>query len=131
MDIDKLTALIIFVITYLGIIFNKLPLLNLNRKTSAYAGSAAMILFGMISFEDAVKSIDFNTIVLLLGMMIIISAEIIIIIPKSNTMVLKSILLTASSKLIIPKSIIAALPAYADVLRLRFKRGNLLKIIPK
>ncbi|MBR1774798.1 MAG: hypothetical protein IJ759_04645 [Bacteroidales bacterium] len=74
MDIDKLTALIIFVITYLGIIFNKLPLLNLNRKTSAYAGSAAMILFGMISFEDAVKSIDFNTIVLLLGMMIIISA---------------------------------------------------------
>ena len=69
----QITALIIFIITYLGIIFNKLPLLNLNRKTSAYAGSVLMILFGVISFEDAIKSIDFNTIALLLGMMIIIS----------------------------------------------------------
>ncbi|MBO6118383.1 MAG: hypothetical protein J6P44_07575 [Bacteroidales bacterium] len=57
----------------MGIIFNKLPFLNLNRKTSAYVGSVLMVLFGVISFEDAIKSIDFNTIALLLGMMIIIS----------------------------------------------------------
>lgn len=69
----QITALIIFIITYLGIIFNKLPFLNLNRKTSAYVGSVLMVLFGVISFEDAIKSIDFNTIALLLGMMIIIS----------------------------------------------------------
>ena len=69
----QITALIIFAIAYIGIIFNKLSFLNLNRKTSAYAGSVLMIVFGVISFEDAVKSIDFNTIALLLGMMVIIS----------------------------------------------------------
>ena len=73
MNTIRITALIIFVITYLGIIFNKLPFLNLDRKTVAFAGSVLMIVFGVISFEDAIKSIDFNTIALLLGMMIIIS----------------------------------------------------------
>ena len=73
MDTTQITALIIFLITYIGIIFNKLPFLNLDRKTSAFAGSVLMIVFGVISFEDAVRSIDFNTIFLLLGMMIIIS----------------------------------------------------------
>jgi len=32
-----------------------------------------MILFGVLSFEEAIMAIDFNTIALLLGMMIIIA----------------------------------------------------------
>lgn len=73
MNHTQIIALIIFIVTYIGIIADKLPLLRLNRKSIAFVGSIMMIVFGVISFEDAIKSIDFDTITLLLGMMIIIS----------------------------------------------------------
>jgi len=73
MNHTQIIALIIFIITYIGIIADKLPLLHLNRKSIAFVGSVLMIAFGVINFEDAIKSIDFDTIALLLGMMIIIS----------------------------------------------------------
>lgn len=66
-------SLIIFVITYLGIIFTTLPRVNIDRPSAAFTGAVAMIIFGVISFDDAIKSIDYNTIALLLGMMIIVS----------------------------------------------------------
>lgn len=72
MSIETL-GLIIFVITYIGIIFTRLPKVNIDRPSAAFTGAVAMIVFGVISFEDAIKSIDFNTITLLLGMMIIVS----------------------------------------------------------
>lgn len=67
------TALIIFIITYIGIIFTRLPKMNIDRPSAAFFGAVAMILTGVVSFEEAIQSIDFNTIVLLLGMMIIIA----------------------------------------------------------
>jgi Na+/H+ antiporter NhaD/arsenite permease-like protein len=66
-------ALIIFIITYTGIIFTRLPWLTVDRPSSAFFGAVAIILFGVLSFDEAVKAIDYNTIALLLGMMIIIS----------------------------------------------------------
>lgn len=66
-------ALIIFVITYIGIIFTRLPKMNIDRPSAAFTGAVAMILFGVIDFQEAINAIDFNTICLLLGMMIIIS----------------------------------------------------------
>ncbi|MCU0844741.1 MAG: SLC13 family permease [Spirochaetes bacterium] len=66
-------ALIIFITTYIGIIFTRLPGINVDRPSAAFFGAVAMILFGVVSMEDAVLAIDFNTIFLLLGMMIIIS----------------------------------------------------------
>jgi Na+/H+ antiporter NhaD/arsenite permease-like protein len=66
-------ALIIFIITYLGIIFTTLPGLNIDRPSAAFFGAVAMIFFGVINFDEAVKAIDYNTISLLLGMMILIS----------------------------------------------------------
>ncbi|MFA6199502.1 MAG: anion transporter [Bacteroidales bacterium] len=72
MDIETV-ALVIFVITYLGIIFTRLPRVNIDRPSAAFTGAVAMILFGVISFNDAIKAIDYNTIALLLGMMIIVS----------------------------------------------------------
>jgi len=69
----QLTALIIFVITYIGIIFTRLPKINVDRPSAAFFGAVAMIVFGVLSFREAVNAIDFNTIALLLGMMIIIS----------------------------------------------------------
>lgn len=67
-------ALVIFCLTYLGIIFNRLPYVKISRATVSFAGAVFMILFGVISFDKAIQAIDFNTICLLLGMMIVISA---------------------------------------------------------
>lgn len=67
------TAVIIFVITFLGIIFTRLPGVNIDRPSAAFFGAVAMIVFGVISFEEAVLAIDYNTIALLLGMIIIIA----------------------------------------------------------
>ena len=66
-------AVIIFILTFLGIIYTRLPKVNVDRPSAAFFGAIAMILFGVISFEEAVLSIDFNTIALLLGMMIVIA----------------------------------------------------------
>jgi len=69
----QVIALIIFVITYIGIIFTRLPWMNIDRPSAAFFGSVAMILFGVLTFDEAIAAIDFNTIALLLGMMIVIT----------------------------------------------------------
>jgi Na+/H+ antiporter NhaD/arsenite permease-like protein len=69
----QLTALIIFIITYIGIIFTRLPGINIDRPSAAFFGAVAMVVFGVLDLGEAMAAIDYNTIVLLLGMMIIIS----------------------------------------------------------
>ncbi len=69
----EIAALIIFVVTYIGIIFTRLPGINIDRPSAAFFGSVAMVVFGVLNFEEAVYAVDYNTIALLLGMMIIIS----------------------------------------------------------
>jgi len=66
-------ALIIFIITYISIIFTRLPKINIDRPSAAFFGAVAMIVFNVITLDEAVKAIDYNTIALLLGMMLIIS----------------------------------------------------------
>ncbi|HAQ65982.1 MAG TPA: anion transporter [Bacteroidales bacterium] len=73
MDYQKLTALIIFGITYTGIIFTRLPGMNIDRPSAAFFGAVAMVASGILGFDQAILAIDFNTIGLLLGMMIIIT----------------------------------------------------------
>jgi Na+/H+ antiporter NhaD/arsenite permease-like protein len=73
MDQTQLVALIIFGITYLGIIFTRLPGVNVDRPSAAFSGAIAMVLFGVLTPEEAIAAIDANTILLLLGMMIIIA----------------------------------------------------------
>lgn len=70
----QIIALIIFVITYIGIIFTRLPWINIDRPSAAFFGAVAMIFFGVITFDEAISAIDFNTIALLLGMMIIVGS---------------------------------------------------------
>ncbi|PKP17346.1 MAG: anion transporter, partial [Bacteroidetes bacterium HGW-Bacteroidetes-22] len=73
MDYQKLTALIIFGITYTGIIFTRLPGMNIDRPSAAFFGAVAMVASGILGFDQAILAIDFNTIGLLLGMMIIMT----------------------------------------------------------
>ncbi|HBG69762.1 MAG: hypothetical protein A2W93_09780 [Bacteroidetes bacterium GWF2_43_63] len=67
------TAIIIFIITFLGIIFTRLPYVNIDRPSAAFFGAVAMVIFGVLTPAEALAAIDFNTIALLMGMMIIIA----------------------------------------------------------
>lgn len=62
-----LVAVIVFALTYSAIIYEKI-----NRMVVALAGASLMIIFQVLSQEHAIEHIDFNTIGLLIGMMIIV-----------------------------------------------------------
>lgn len=62
-------AVIIFAVTYIGIIFDKIP-----RTICALVGGGMMIYFHHVTQDMAIKEfIDFNTLGLLAGMMVLIS----------------------------------------------------------
>lgn len=69
-----LIAGIILIVTYIGIAFTRLPKINLDRPSAAFIGGVLMILFGVLTFDEAVRAINFDTMALLLGMMILVSA---------------------------------------------------------
>jgi Na+/H+ antiporter NhaD/arsenite permease-like protein len=62
-----------FALTYLGLALGRLPGLRTDRAGIALIGAAGVMACGLISFEDAVKAVDFATIALLLGMMIVVA----------------------------------------------------------
>jgi Na+/H+ antiporter NhaD/arsenite permease-like protein len=64
---DITIAIIIFVATYLVIISERL-----DRTVVALSGAALMIAFGVLDQHQAIDAIDFNTLALLIGMMIIV-----------------------------------------------------------
>ena len=61
-------ATMIFVVTYAVIISERL-----DRTVVALAGGALMIAFGVLDQDQAVGAIDFNTLALLIGMMILVN----------------------------------------------------------
>jgi Na+/H+ antiporter NhaD/arsenite permease-like protein len=70
-----LPALLIFCATYLFLAGAELPYLKLDRPGGALAGAAAMVAFSVITpAEVAREAINWDTILLLLGMMILTSA---------------------------------------------------------
>ena len=60
-------AIVLFLATY-GVVLTE----RINRAIVAVLGAGLMVLLGVLNQEMAVKGIDFNTIGLLLGMMIIV-----------------------------------------------------------
>jgi Na+/H+ antiporter NhaD/arsenite permease-like protein len=68
-----LTAALIFAATYLIVALGRLPFLRLDRAGAALLGAALMVATGTLSLDDAYKAIDFGTITLLLGMMLIVA----------------------------------------------------------
>jgi len=70
-----IAAAIILGLTYIGIAFTRLPRrINIDRPSAAFAGAVLMVLFGVLAVNQAIGAIDFNTIGLLLGMMVVVSA---------------------------------------------------------
>jgi len=70
-DIKLLLTTTIAIITLAGIAIGSLPKLRMNRSTISLVGATFLVLTGAITLNDAYKSIDLDTITLLLGMMII------------------------------------------------------------
>ncbi|MER9757540.1 anion transporter [Mesorhizobium sp. M0166] len=66
-------ALLILVLTYAGVAIGRIPGLRLDRAGIALLGGAAMIAIGALDMEDAYRAISFDTITLLLGMMIVVA----------------------------------------------------------
>lgn len=73
MTLTGAAALLILVLTYAGVAIGRIPGLRLDRAGIALLGGAAMIAVGAISMEDAYRAINFDTITLLLGMMIVVA----------------------------------------------------------
>ncbi|MBM3940142.1 MAG: hypothetical protein FJ318_04480 [SAR202 cluster bacterium] len=65
---------VILGVTYAGVAFTRLPRVPVDRPAAAFAGAVAMVLLGVLSYADAVAAIDFHTIGLLLGMMLVVAA---------------------------------------------------------
>jgi Na+/H+ antiporter NhaD/arsenite permease-like protein len=63
-----IVGLTIFILAYVFIVSEKI-----NRTIVALFGAALMILFHIVSQEEALEHIDFNTLGLLIGMMIIVN----------------------------------------------------------
>ena len=64
----ELVAVAIFVVTYLLISGRRLKVLPLNRPAAALLGSVLMVACGVMRPEQAYRAVDYNTLVLLLGM---------------------------------------------------------------
>ena len=62
---------LIFVLTYLAVAIGEVPGLALDRTGLALLGAIAMVAFGVLSTEEAVQAIDFRTILLLFGLMVV------------------------------------------------------------
>jgi Na+/H+ antiporter NhaD/arsenite permease-like protein len=65
--------LAIFAFTYLVFATGNFPGLKLDRTGAALAGAVLMVMTGSLSESQALAAIDFHTILLLLGMMIIVA----------------------------------------------------------
>lgn len=64
-------ALVIVVVTLVGVAIGRYPWLRMNRATIALVGATLLIVTGAISLEQAYAALDLNTLTLLFAMMIL------------------------------------------------------------
>ena len=60
-------ASIVLILSYVVLFSEKL-----NRAVTVMLGASAMILLGVLTYSQAIDGVDFNTIALLIGMMIMV-----------------------------------------------------------
>ena len=68
-----IVAVAIFVATYTVLAVGKIPLYRIDRAGAALLGASLMVGTGVLSAEEAYAAFNFDTIILLLGMMIVIA----------------------------------------------------------
>src|SRR5207247_3519390 len=67
----EIIAIAIFGVTYLLISGRRLKILPLNRPAAALLGTVLMVACGILTPEQAYRAVDYDTLVLLLGMSLI------------------------------------------------------------
>jgi Na+/H+ antiporter NhaD/arsenite permease-like protein len=65
------TALLVFLITYLFVGLTQVPRIPISRPAGALVGSVLMVVTGVLTLDQAFAAVDMHTLLLLLGMMII------------------------------------------------------------
>ncbi len=68
---QELVASVIFAITYVLISGRQLKILPLNRPAAALLGAVLMVATGVVAPERAYRAVNYDTIVLLLAMMLV------------------------------------------------------------
>ena len=68
---DHAVTLAIFTAAYVALGLGRVPGLRVDRTGVAIIAAAAMVVTGSLSWDDAVRSVDAHTLVLLFGMMIV------------------------------------------------------------
>lgn len=58
-------------LTLLGVAIGRLPALKMNRATIALVGATLLLAGGVLSLDQAYRAVDWNTILLLFGMMVL------------------------------------------------------------
>ena len=67
------TATLVFALTYLVLALQRVPRLHIGRPAGALLGAVAMVACGVLTFDEAREAIDLDTILFLLGMMIVLA----------------------------------------------------------
>ena len=68
-----IAAVAIFVATYTVLAIGKVPVYRIDRTGAALLGASLMVGTGVLSAEEAYAAFNFDTIILLLGMMIVVA----------------------------------------------------------
>jgi Na+/H+ antiporter NhaD/arsenite permease-like protein len=68
-----LPAIVIFAITYLVLAIGRLPGFRIDRTGAAIIGASFMVGVNALSLDEAYRAINFDTIILLFGMMIVVA----------------------------------------------------------
>ena len=68
MTVSQIIAICVFVIVLAFVVTEKL-----HRAVAAMAGAVVLLLAGVITFDQGIESIDFNTIGVLVGMMLYVA----------------------------------------------------------
>ena len=63
----------IFSLTYLGLALGEVPRLRIDRTGIALVGATLMIVSGILPLPEAVRAVDYETIILLFGMMVVVA----------------------------------------------------------
>jgi Na+/H+ antiporter NhaD/arsenite permease-like protein len=71
LPLDRLVTLVIFTAAYAALGVGRVPGFRVDRTGVAIIGAAAMVVSGSLGWDDAVRSVDAHTLVLLFGMMIV------------------------------------------------------------
>ena len=72
-DTVKLAAGAIFAGAYLALAIGKIPGFGVDRAGVALVGACLMVVSGVLTLEEASRAVDFGTITLLLGVMIVVA----------------------------------------------------------